>query len=97
MTKPSQPERRRRKAKQPNRLINHRSIAAMMDIEPRTITGWVSIGMFPEPHSIIKRTWFYDAAMIEHYIKTGRWSDHARFRSAPLRQEEDLSPATTDA
>lgn len=77
------------------RLITHRSVAEMLDLNTTTLRNWVALGEFPEPHSVIAQTWFYDAAVIEHYVRTGRWPDGARFRATLPRPE--LSRATADA
>lgn len=77
--------------KQPPRLVSHRTVADWLDIDPSTLREWVTLGEFPEPHSIIRQTWFYPAAAIEHYLKTGRWPEDVRFRRV------SQSPATAGA
>jgi predicted DNA-binding transcriptional regulator AlpA len=76
----------RERKKKTVRLLTHRSVAAMFDIDTSTVRKWVVAGMFPRPHSIIGRTWFYDAAVIDHYLKTGGWPDGVHFNGISRRQ-----------
>lgn len=61
-------------------LYTHRTVAAMLDVSTATLRGWVHVGEFPKPHSIVRTMWFYPAATIDHYIKTGAWPDGVKFR-----------------
>lgn len=62
------------------RLIPHRTVAAWLSVNPSTVRDWVADGEFPEPRAVIKTTWFYDAAQVEIFIKTGTWPDGTRFK-----------------
>ena len=71
--------------KKTTRLLTHRSVADLLDVDTSTIRNWVVKGQFPRPHSIIGQTWFYDAAVIDNYLKTGCWADGVRFNDTPER------------
>ena len=67
-------------AKTDKQLINHRTVAKVLDITTETLRGWVAKGDFPRPHSIVQATWLYDKAIIDHWLDTGRWPPNASFR-----------------
>lgn len=69
------------KPRSKSRLLTHRSVASLADIDTETLRDWVAAGEFPEPKAIIKQTWFYDAETIEHWLETGEWLSSARFKA----------------
>ncbi|WP_422932227.1 hypothetical protein [Singulisphaera sp. PoT] len=76
-----------RKAKT-SRLLKHSRVAAMFDMSSRTLKRRVERGLFPEPHSEqrtrpdsdVGLVLYYDAAVIQHRLDTGRWPEGTRFR-----------------
>jgi hypothetical protein len=40
-------------------LIPHSMVAEKLGITTVCLRNWVAVGEFPEPHSILKRTWLY--------------------------------------
>jgi predicted site-specific integrase-resolvase len=89
-------ERRKRRPSQeePPKLIPHRKVAKWLSIDTETLRRWVVAGEFPEPHGIIKQTWFYRASMIEHYMKHGSWPEGTRFKGM-ARISRDQSPVSS--
>jgi hypothetical protein len=69
------------KTKPTTRLLTHRTVATMCDVDTETIREWVATGEWPEPHSVVRQTWFYAAEAIEHFIKTGGWPEGTRFKA----------------
>lgn len=69
------------KRKMKPRLLTHRTVAQMMDVDTETLRDWVADGEFPEPVAVISRTWFYDQAVVEEFIETGRWPEGTKFKS----------------
>lgn len=67
------------RAKPKRQLITHREIAASCSVDTETLRKWVAKGLFPLPHSIIERTWFYRADIIEPWLETGEWPPEAKF------------------
>lgn len=63
-----------------SRLLTHRTVARLCDLDTETLRKWVAKGEWPEPHSIIQQTWFYRAELIEYYIQHRQWPDDAQFR-----------------
>jgi predicted DNA-binding transcriptional regulator AlpA len=62
------------------RLLTHRTVAKLIDIDTETLRIWVAEGEFPRPHSIIKQTWFYPADQIDHFLESGTWPEGTAFR-----------------
>jgi hypothetical protein len=84
------------RTKKARRLLTHRTVAQMMDVSTATIREWVRLGEFPLPHSVIARTMFYDAAKVEHYLKTGCWPAGTWFirggpYPAPIGEQTDVA------
>jgi hypothetical protein len=62
-------------------LVSHRTVAKVCDIDTETLRDWVASGDFPQPHSVIRATWMYDKAIIDHWLETGAWPKEAKFRN----------------
>ena len=60
-------------------LITHKEIALRCSVDAGTLRTWVEPGLWPQPHSIIERTWFYPRPLVEHWFSTGSWPDEAKF------------------
>lgn len=70
------------------RLLKHQDIARFFEVDARTVRRWVGRGLWPEPHSILERTWYFEAEIVEHYINTGEWPAEARFKKGEGRGRE---------
>lgn len=68
------------KSKPKVRLLTHRSVATMLDVDTETLRDWVAAGEFPEPRSIVAQTWFYDARAVEQFVERGTWPEGTRFK-----------------
>lgn len=70
------------------RLYNHRTVARMIDIDTETLRGWVNEdpSVWPQPVAIINNTWFFDAAVIEHWMRHGAWPEGTHFKHDPRRE-----------
>jgi hypothetical protein len=47
------------RTKPTTKLLTHRTVARMVDIDTETLREWVAVGEWPEPHAIVRQTWFY--------------------------------------
>ena len=61
-------------------LIPHRLVADKLGVTPDALRDWVIAGMFPEPHSVIERTWLYPVDDFRFFLENGRWPDGTKFR-----------------
>lgn len=75
-------------------LVTHREVAEACSVDTETLRDWVAKGEFPEPHSVIERTWFYRVDVVAHWLETGEWPRGARFKpgEGKGRQAEDSPP-----
>jgi uncharacterized protein YeaC (DUF1315 family) len=69
------------RTKPTTKLLTHRTVARMVDIDTETLREWVAVGEWPEPHAIVRQTWFYRADAIDHFLETGRWPDGTKFKA----------------
>ena len=72
-----------KRAKAAPEFWKHAKVAELFGITPRTLRAWVLAGDFPQPHMMVRQTWFYDATIINHWRQTGQWPDRAKFRPKP--------------
>jgi hypothetical protein len=79
------------KSKPQARLLTHRSIARLCDVDTETIREWVARGEWPEPHAIVERTWFYPAEAVNCFLDTGRWPEGMRFKAGSGKGRRDHS------
>jgi hypothetical protein len=63
------------------RLLNHRTVARLVDVPTGTLLDWIGKGVWPEPHAIVERTWFFVADQVEAWLATGTWPPGTRFRA----------------
>jgi predicted DNA-binding transcriptional regulator AlpA len=54
-------------------LVTHKEVARRCGIPSSTIRRLVSSGVWPSPVAWTERTWFYRAADVQRFIKTGEW------------------------
>jgi predicted DNA-binding transcriptional regulator AlpA len=69
------------KSKPQARLLTHRSIARLCDVDTETIREWVARGEWPEPHAIVERTWFFAKSVVDYWLETGRWPEGTKFKA----------------
>jgi hypothetical protein len=62
-------------------LITHRLVADKLGVTPDALRDWVYAGVFPEPHSVIERTWLYPIGPIRVFLATGAWPKGTKFRT----------------
>jgi hypothetical protein len=68
------------RTKPTTKLLTHRTVARMVDIDTETLREWVAVGEWPEPHAIVRQTWFYKSNLIDHFLETGEWLPEAKFK-----------------
>lgn len=61
-------------------LIPHFLVADKLGITTDRLRDWVAQGTFPEPHSMVERTWFYRVDLVRVYLEIGRWPEGTKFR-----------------
>ena len=61
------------------RLINHRQIAKLFGIEPRTWRRWYNEGKVPIPQQMIGTMLFYEKSVIDYRLNTGKWPAGVKF------------------
>lgn len=76
------------KTKPQPRLYTHRTVAKLLGISTETLRAWVAAGEFPKPLAKIQRTWLYESAAIDHWVKTGIWPEGTRFNGNVGRRSE---------
>jgi predicted site-specific integrase-resolvase len=57
----------------PTTLISHHDVAEWWSVSPKLLRRWIARGDFPAPHSQAGTYLFYDRAVIEHQLRTGKW------------------------
>lgn len=76
------------KVKTPRNLMTHKEAARRCSIDTETLREWVAKGLWPLPHAVIERTWFYRCSTIRHWLKTGEWPEGTRFKAGEGRGRE---------
>jgi predicted DNA-binding transcriptional regulator AlpA len=64
----------------PPGVLRLRTVAELIDTPADTIRDRVERGTWPRPISIVDRDWYYPAAWINEWVKTGEWPAEAVFR-----------------
>jgi hypothetical protein len=57
-----------------------KDVAEKLGVTPAAIRKWSREGVFPEPHIVLGRMWFYRADHIEHKFRTGNWPAGVKLR-----------------
>jgi predicted DNA-binding transcriptional regulator AlpA len=62
-------------------LIRHKEVQQRADIDLSEIKRRIASGDWPQPHSIMERTWRWRRADIEPWLETGEWPATANFKN----------------
>lgn len=66
-------------------LIRHKEVLIRADITLAEIKRRIAAGDWPQPHSIMERTWRWRRADIEPWLATGEWPATANFKQGAGR------------